>query len=339
MKTALGGHPEGHEERGRTVPRPVILGIVGDSAAGKTTISGGLVDILGEEQVTHIGTDDYHKYDREERKEHNITPLHPDCNYMDIIAQHLSLIREGEPILKPVYKHADGTFGPPEYIRPKAFAVVEGLLGYHTEGLRDSYDVRVYLAPPEDLRRKWKVKRDTSKRGYTEEGVLEDLEKREPDSAQFIRPQERYGDLVIKFMESESGDPDNLDAQVILRDTLPHPDLSPFLDKSDRGITLIEEGPDPYVRIPGNVKHEHAEEIQESIWEALHFASHLRSERLGEFSVGDEVKRSDSLALVQLLVLYHLVTARAAVALGGEGARSEDKAAGESDEDGSEKDA
>ncbi len=309
------------------MPRPVILGIVGDSAAGKTTISGALVDILGEEQVTHVATDDYHKYDREQRKERDITPLHPECNYMDIIAQHLALLREGEPILKPVYIHEDGTFGPPEYVAPRPFAVVEGLLGYHTEGLRDTYDVRVYLAPPEELRRKWKVKRDTSSRGYSEDEVLQDLDKREPDSAQFIRPQERHADLVIKFIESEGGDPDKLDAEIILRDSLQHPDLSPFLDYGDKGITLIEDGPDPYVRIPGDIAHEHAEEIQEAIWEKLHFATHLRSERLGEFSVGSDVKRSDSLALVQLVVLYHMVTARAAVALGGEGARSGDNGA------------
>ena len=54
----------------------------------------------------------------------------------------------------------------------------------------------------------------------------------------------------------------------------------------------------------------------------MHFASHLRSERLGEFTIGTQLYRSESLALVQLLVLYHLVTARAAVALGGEGARA-----------------
>jgi hypothetical protein len=48
----------------------------------------------------------------------------------------------------------------------------------------------------------------------------------------------------------------------------------------------------------------------------------LRSERLGEFTIGTQLYRSESLALVQLLVLYHLVTARAAVALGGEGARA-----------------
>jgi phosphoribulokinase len=309
------------------MPRPIILGIVGDSAAGKTTISGALVDMLGEEQVTHVATDDYHKYDREQRKEHDITPLHPECNYMDIIAQHLSLLREGEPILKPVYQHGDGTFGPPEYVAPRPFAVVEGLLGYHTEGLRDSYDVRVYLAPPEELRRKWKVKRDTSSRGYTEDEVLADLDKREPDSAQFIRPQERHADLVIRFVESEGGDPDTLDAQIVLRESLQHPDLSPFLGDGANGITLIEEGPDPYVQIPGDIEHGHAEEIQEAMWEKLHFASHLRSERLGQLSVGSEAKHSDSLALVQLLILYHMVTARAAVAVGGEGARSEDNGA------------
>ena len=307
------------------MPRPVILGIVGDSATGKTTISGALVDILGDEMVTHVATDDYHKYDREQRKELGITPLHPDCNYMDIISQHMALLREGEPILKPVYKHGDGTFGPPEYIEPKDFAVIEGLLGYHTEDLRDAYDVRVFLAPPEELRFKWKVKRDTSKRGYTEEGVREDMKKREPDSQQFIRPQERYGDLVVKFIEPEGGDEYNLDAQVIMRESLPHPDLTPFLENGKQGIELIEEGPDPYIRIPGDIDHGRAEEIEEAIWERLHFATHLRSERLGQFTVGDDVKRSDSLALVQLLILYQMVTAKAAVAVGGKGARAEDQ--------------
>ena len=46
------------------MPRPVILGVVGDSAAGKTTITRGLVRILGEDRVTHVCTDDYHRYDR-----------------------------------------------------------------------------------------------------------------------------------------------------------------------------------------------------------------------------------------------------------------------------------
>ncbi len=165
------------------MPRPVILGVVGDSATGKTTITDGLVRVLGEDNIAHIGTDDYHRYDREERKEHGVTPLNPAANYMDIMAQDLEHVRNGDPILKPIYVHANGTFDVPEYVEPKAFAIVEGLLGYYTEELREAHDVRVFLAPPEDLRRKWKIDRDSSKRGYTEEEVLADLDKREPDSS------------------------------------------------------------------------------------------------------------------------------------------------------------
>ncbi len=105
--------------------------------------------------------------------------------------QHLILLRRGESILKPVYGHADGKFGPPKYVKPKAFTVVEGLLGYHTEEMRNVCDVRVFLAPPEELRRRWKVNRDCTKRGYTTDQVLAELDKREDDSVSFIRPQEQ----------------------------------------------------------------------------------------------------------------------------------------------------
>ena len=58
----------------------------------------------------------------------------------------------------------------------------------------------------------------------------------------------------------------------------------------------------------------------------MHFATHLRARRLKEFTIGTELHRSESLALVQLLILYHLVTARAAVALGGNGTRGLERA-------------
>lgn len=56
--------------------RPIILGIVGDSAAGKTTLIRGIAQILGDENVTVIGTDDYHCYDRHQRSELDVTALH-----------------------------------------------------------------------------------------------------------------------------------------------------------------------------------------------------------------------------------------------------------------------
>jgi phosphoribulokinase len=238
------------------------------------------------------------------------------------MGQHLGHLRAGEAILKPVYRHADGTFGPPVYVGPKTFTIVEGLLGYHTPAMRDIYDVRVFLAPPEDLRRKWKVDRDCSRRGYTTDQVLAELDRREPDSAAYIRPQERHADLVVSFMRGDTGDPEHLDAELLLREGLPHPDLSPFVGNGGRGITLLERGPDRHMRIPGDIDRERAAELEEAIWDRLHFATHLRSQRLGEFTVGTGLHRSESLALVQLLILYHVVTARAAIALGGTGTRS-----------------
>ncbi len=300
--------------------RPIILGVVGDSAAGKTTLTRGLVRILGEENVTHICTDDYHRFDRKQRAERNITPLHPDCNYVDIIGQDLGHLRAGEAILKPVYQHADGTFGPPVYVEPARFAVVEGLLGYHTEDMRQVYDVRVFLAPPEEVRRSWKVQRDCSRRGYTTDQVLAELDRREPDSEKFIRPQERYADIVVRSLPNGDRDQEHLDAELVLRSSLPHPDLAGLAD-ADPGISLREQDGDVLLRVSGALDPTHASELEEAIWERIHFARHLRSERLGEFTIGTDLYRSESLALVQLLVLYHLVTAGASVALGGHGTR------------------
>ena len=47
--------------------RSIILGVVGDSAAGKTTLTRGLVRVLGEDNVTHVCVDDYHRFDRREQ--------------------------------------------------------------------------------------------------------------------------------------------------------------------------------------------------------------------------------------------------------------------------------
>jgi phosphoribulokinase len=301
--------------------RPIILGVVGDSAAGKTTLTRGLVRVLGDDNVTHVCTDDYHRYDRQERAERNITPLHPECNYIDIMGQHLGHLRGGDRFLKPVYQHTDGTFGPLLLIEPRQFAVVEGLLGYYTEQLREMYDVRVYLNPPEELRRKWKVSRDCSRRGYTTDQVLSELDRREPDSEAFIRPQQRHADICVAFLPNSRDDQEHLDAELILRSSLRHPDLSSVIDGSDSGIRLTEVDGEVNLFIPGNLDPSIGERIEESIWDNLHFASHLRTERLGEFTIGTDLHRSESLALIQMLVLYHLFTATASVALGGSGTR------------------
>ncbi|HVP03791.1 MAG TPA: phosphoribulokinase [Solirubrobacteraceae bacterium] len=305
------------------MPRPVLLGIVGDSAAGKTTLTRGVVRVLGEEQVTHVSADDYHRYDRRQRLERGLTPLDPECNHIDVLEQHLLHLRAGEPILKPAYRHKDGTFLPPVYVHPTRFTIVEGLLAFHTQRMRDVFDIRVFLDPPEEMRRRWKVQRDCSRRGYTTDEVLEELDRREADAEAHVRPQRRHADIVVSFMPGDRGDQEHLDARVTMRPGLVHPDLAPLVDGAANGISLDEHATERSLWVPGTIDGRRSAAIQERVWDRMHFASHLRTDRLGEFTVGTALQRSESLAITQLLLLYQLVTARAAVALGGPGSRAD----------------
>jgi phosphoribulokinase len=296
--------------------RPIILGIVGDSAAGKTTITRGLIDILGTQRVTHVCADDYHKYDRHERARLGITPLHPDCNYLDVMEQHVELLHYGQPILKPVYDHSNGTLVRPEYIEPREFVIIEGLLGFSTAALRQFFDVKVYLAPPEELRRAWKVRRDTSNRGYTPDQVKRELELREPDSREFIRPQREYADIVVRFCQPDAAmrlddvGP-HLNVRLVLRPTIVHPDLTYLCSNGECGIRLElgrDDGrPVDFLNVDGDVASEHAAELENAIWQHLPELRPVRADEFGDYQDRMGMHHSHPLALTQLLITYHLL--------------------------------
>ena len=300
--------------------RPIVLGIVGDSAAGKSTLTRGLTAVLGADRVTHICADDYHRFDRVERARLNITPLHPDCNYLDILELHLERAHYGQPMLKPVYDHSTGSLVRPEYIIPREFVIVEGLLGFHTPAMRAFYDVKVFLDPPEDLRRVWKIKRDTTKRGYSAEQVLKEMERREADSRDFICPQREYADVVVRFYpgrdQSQDQSDSHLDVHLVLRPTIPHPDLS-YLFNQDRTVASgvrLDLGRDngrpvDFLEIDGSVSRARAAELEDQIWKHLPDLRPLSADQFGDYSDRGEVRHSDPLALTQLLITYHLLRA------------------------------
>ena len=299
----------------KRVEHPIILGIVGDSASGKSTLSVGVAQILGEEHCTVICTDDYHRYDRKARATAGMSALDPRANHIDILEQHLRLLRRGEAILKPVYNHQGGTFEAPEYVKPKEFVIAEGLLGYATRGMRDCYDVKIYLDPEEDLRVKWKMHRDTTTRGYTREEVLAQLERREIDSPNFIQPQRTFADIVIRFQRAAgaNGSDTRLDVRHILRPTLPHPDFTPLFDgSSNAGLNLElardrDGKPVDVLEINGNISDKRAERIEDLLWNLIPEAGHLR-DQVGRIDIANGAK-SHPLALTQLLVGYHAVKA------------------------------
>ncbi len=306
--------------------RPIILGIVGDSAAGKTTLTRGIAQVLGIDSVTVICTDDYHRYDRKQRAEMGISALHPDCNYLDIIEQHLSLLRSGQPILKPIYNHTTGTFDPPEYIKPNKFVIVEGLLGYATLKSRECFDVKVYLAPPESLRAQWKINRDTRKRGYTVEQVLDQLKKRESDSEDFIRPQRQWSDIVVSFYppddKSEEQSDLLLNVHLVLRPTIPHPDFTRILNPSRSHLSSAirleldrDMGkPVDVLEIDGHATSEQVKELERMMCNEIPYLGKFCSLE-GNHDIGKligttgETLQSYPLALTQLLITYHMLKA------------------------------
>jgi phosphoribulokinase len=295
--------------------RPIMLAIAGDSGTGKTTLTAGLVEALGRDRITSVAADDYHRYDREERKSLPFTPLNPKCNYMDIMDQHFHHLSMGHPNLKPVYDHDTGQLGRPEYIEPAEFVIVEGLLPLYGRRSRASFDIKVYLDPPEEIRIAWKLRRDTTKRGYTEDQVRKELEKREPESTEFIRPQRAQADIVVRFSPiEERGETasDPLSAYLLLRPTISHPDLTKILNDDVRqGMHLKlrrdDDGkPVDSVHIHSYADREDTRKVEEAIWAELGVHEPV-PESLGRI---DPETRDEPLALTQLILLYHLIQAQ-----------------------------
>ncbi|KAA0081934.1 phosphoribulokinase [Mycolicibacterium sp. P9-64] len=298
---------------GRGKRRPVVLAIGGDSAAGKTTVTAGLVEALGPDRCVSISADDYHRFDRFERAHKPYTALHPDCNYIDILGQHLQLLATGQSILKPVYDHATGLLIRPQLVEPNEFIIVEGLLPLHSKLARACFDVTVFLDPSEELRRRWKVQRDTTARGYTEVQVLTELAERDDESATYIRPQRAHADVVVRFAPIEGrNDPDTtpVSAELLLRPTVRQPDLSAVLQPEithtmHMRLTRDTDGrPVDSVHVHGYSSTEENDRLEKMIWYALCDGDIDVVERLGWISAD---QRSTPLAIAQMVLLHHLL--------------------------------
>jgi phosphoribulokinase len=295
-----------------------MLAIAGDSAAGKTTLTRGLVECLGADRMTAVCVDDYHRYDREERRSRPFTALHPDCNHIDIMEQHLQLLAMGEPILKPVYDHATGRLVRPELVEPRDFVIVEGLLPLYSRSARACFDIAVFLDPPETLRHTWKIERDCAKRGYTPDQVRAELASREPESAAYIRPQRRRADIVVRFAPiAGRGDPPAtpLSAELLLRPTIDHPELTGVVKDAEPGAdgaTMhmrlhrdTDGRPVDALHVHGYVSPEESETVKKAIWDRLGVPAGI-PRSLGRIADGTT---SDPLAITQMLLLYHIFDA------------------------------
>lgn len=187
---------------------PFVLGIIGDSGSGKSTVSRGVRELIGPDRVGTLELDDYHRYSRAERQELQLTALNPMVHNLSLVQEHLQLLRRGRPVRNRSYDHTDGTFGPLRTLEPEEVVVVRGLLGFPTEELRACYDLTVFLYPEPELLFRWKLRRDTKSRGYSEAEVLKSIARHLLDSKLYVLPQADRADLVVRYEVPDWESPD-----------------------------------------------------------------------------------------------------------------------------------
>ncbi len=186
-------------------PYIFTLGVAGDSGSGKTTFTEGIRSVFGADLVSTITLDDYHRLDREGRKEQGLTALNPEANRIDQLEHDLILLKHGVPIEKPVYNHSTGVFDPPVIFCPQKILILEGLHTLFTPTLRKYLDFTLFVDPSKAVKSDWKIRRDMEKRGYSRDAVLLEMAEREPEYERFIAPQKMFADAVIGIDYSEYG--------------------------------------------------------------------------------------------------------------------------------------
>lgn len=186
-------------------PYIFTIGVAGDSGSGKTTFTQGVRSIFGSDLVSTITLDDYHRYDREGRKDLGITALDPDANRIDQLEKDLALLKQGATIEKPAYNHETGKFDPAVNFSPQKILILEGLHTFFTPSLRNNLDFMLFVDPAPDVKYDWKIKRDINKRGYSVAEVKRHIEERKPDYERYVAPQKEYADAVVRIDYSEYG--------------------------------------------------------------------------------------------------------------------------------------
>ena len=187
-----------------TQPDPVvIIGVAGDSGCGKSTFLRRLTDLFGEQFMTVICLDDYHRLDRQQRKEQKVTALNPKANNFDLMYEQIKALKNGQAIDKPIYNHETGMIDPPERIEPNKVIVIEGLHPLYDERVRELVDFGVYLDIDESVKINWKIQRDMAERGHTLDDVMAAIQSRKPDFTAYIEPQREFADVVIQILPTE----------------------------------------------------------------------------------------------------------------------------------------
>lgn len=179
----------------------IILGIAGPSASGKSLLANTIVNGLGSDQVVIISEDSYYKDNShlpfETREKINYD--HPDAFDHALLIEHLKQLQKGGTVQIPTYSHSQHLRGPEtREVGGHAIIIVEGILLFSEEALRELMDIRIFMSAPLDVCLIRRLKRDVVERHRSVESVLHQYETTvRPMYLQFIEPSSRHADLII----------------------------------------------------------------------------------------------------------------------------------------------
>ena len=178
----------------------LVIGIAGGTGSGKTTLMKNIIDSYAD-QVTVLSHDNYYKRRDELTYEQRclINYDEPDALETDLMAVHLDQLRQGQTIECPVY---DFTQHNRSYetvqIVPKSVIIVEGILIFENQPLRDLMDIKIFVDTDADVRLCRRIKRDVNKRGRTLESVLTQYQTTvKPMHEKYVEPSKKFADIVV----------------------------------------------------------------------------------------------------------------------------------------------
>ena len=178
----------------------LVIGIAGGTGSGKTTLMKNIINRFGD-VVTVVSHDNYYKRHDELTYEERcrINYDEPAALETDLMAYHLDLLRKGEAIQCPVYDFAQHNRSDETItVEPKRVIIVEGILIFENEPLRDLMDIKIFVDTDADVRLCRRIKRDVNKRGRTLESVLVQYQETvKPMHEKYVEPSKKYADIVV----------------------------------------------------------------------------------------------------------------------------------------------
>ncbi|HHJ0119740.1 TPA: uridine kinase [Streptococcus pyogenes] len=181
--------------------KPIIIGVIGGSGGGKTSVSRAILDSFPNARIAMIQHDSYYKDQShmsfEERVKTNYD--HPLAFDTDFMIQQLKELLAGRPVDIPIYDYKKHTRSNTTFRQdPQDVIIVEGILVLEDERLRDLMDIKLFVDTDDDIRIIRRIKRDMMERGRSLESIIDQYTSVvKPMYHQFIEPSKRYADIVI----------------------------------------------------------------------------------------------------------------------------------------------